>query len=291
MTKSIKIPGFFIFLVLAQQNINSQNLVFNKDSIVNVLENVFKTDTELRYHLDTLLTKLDYNSPEGFKMYTLILRNDSVNVEIVGKIIDKYGWLGVEETSQNANDALFLAIQHGDLKTQLNYLPLLTQAVKDKKASPKQLALLVDRTNLAQGKFQIYGSQLLGTNPGHFSPILNEPNVNKRRKEIGLEPIEEYAKKNNISYVLPRKDKYLGKLVVEIYVGSRLGGLENVAIYLGNNQLIGKSNKYGRFSITLDKKYKGWAIIFKKEGYRSAAFCIEGKNIDVFTGSYLLAEL
>jgi hypothetical protein len=291
MMKNMKISVLIISLVFALQNIYSQNQVFNKDSIVNVLESVFKTDTELRYQLDTLLTKVDYNSPEVFKMYTLISKNDSVNVEIVRKIIDKYGWLSVDETSKNANDALFLVIQHADLKTQLQYLPVLTKAVQNKKALPQKLALLVDRTNMHQGKFQIYGSQLKGINTQDlvFFPIYDEPNVNKRRKEIGLEPLEKYAKRFKLKYTLPTKDKYLNKFVFEGNIQEMSGdAIENASIYFGNNEFIAKTDINGRFSIIVDKKYRGWAFIFRKKGYESFALCLDRKDIDVFTGSYRL---
>lgn len=291
MMKNMKISVLIISLVFALQNMYSQNQVFNKDSIVSVLESVFKTDTELRYHLDTLLTKVDYNSPEVFKMYTLISKNDSVNVEIVRKIIDKYGWLGVDETSKNANDALFLVIQHADLKTQLQYLPVLTKAVQNKKALPQNLALLVDRTNMYQGKFQIYGSQLKGINPKDlvFFPIFDEPNINKRREEIGLESIEEYAKRFKLKYILPVKDRYLNRFVFEGNIQDISGNpIENAGIYFGNNKLIAKTDIYGCFSIILDKKYKGWAFVFRKKGYESLALSLDRENIDVFTGSYRL---
>ena len=294
MMKGIKISALIISLVFALQNIYSQNQVFNKDSIVSVLESVFKTDTELRYHLDTLLTKVDYNSPEVFKMNTLISKNDSVNIEIVRKIIDKYGWLSVNETSKNANDALFLVIQHADLKTQLQYLPGLTKAVQNKKALPQKLALLVDRTNMYQGKFQIYGSQLKGMNTQDFGffPIYDEPNVNKRRQEIGMELLEDYAKRFKLTYTLPVKDKYLNKIVFDGSIQDISGKpIENAGIYFGNNKLIAKTDINGRFSIIVDKKYRGWAFIFRKKGYESAAFCLDGENVDVFTGSYRLNNL
>lgn len=147
---------------------------------------------------------------------------------------------------------------------------------------------------MAQGKLQIYGSQLKGPKIGalSFFPIADEPNVNKRRAAIGLEPLERYAERFEISYQLPLKDKYVGKIILDINVNDKLGSpLENVAIYLGNNKLIGRSDTYGRALVILDKKYKEWALILRKEGYGSMAFCLDGQNIEVFTGSYVLNTL
>ncbi len=281
------------FIIFSNINSNAQNLPFKKDSIVNVLENVFMSDQDLRYKLDTLSAKYEYSSPQILEVWNLILANDSLNLSIVKKIIDKYGWLSAEESSKKSNEALFLVIQHADIKTQLNYLPILKSAVKNKKALPTQLALLVDRTNMAQGKFQVYGSQVKGGKIGelYFFPILDEPNVNKRRREIGLGTIEEYAKNFDIKYVLPDKDKYLGKIVIEAFIKNKAGQpLENVSVHLGNNNIIGKSDAYGKLLLAIDKKFKDWAFIFRKEGFSPFAICLTEKDGDVFTGTYILTE-
>ena len=62
------------------------------------------------------------------------------------------------------------------------------EAVKNRKARPEQLALLEDRVALAQGKKQIYGSQIhQDPKSGKYfvAPIEDEPNVNKRRAAVG----------------------------------------------------------------------------------------------------------
>ena len=35
--------------------------------------------------------------------------------------------------------------------------------------------------------------------------IIDEPNVNKRRAEVGLEPLQVYLKQWNIDYILPKE--------------------------------------------------------------------------------------
>jgi hypothetical protein len=58
------------------------------------------------------------------------------------------------------------------------------------------LALLEDRINLGNGKRQIYGSQI-GTNPetklNYVLPLEDPDNVDKRRAEVGLEPLADYV--------------------------------------------------------------------------------------------------
>lgn len=56
---------------------------------------------------------------------------DLESVDIVAKIIDKYGWLGKDKIGKEANETLFLGIQHiDDLVVQSKYLPAIKDAVK-----------------------------------------------------------------------------------------------------------------------------------------------------------------
>jgi hypothetical protein len=69
------------------------------------------------------------------------------------------------------------------------------------------LALLKDRILMRQGKPQQYGSQVVfnkTTGSQEFYQIADEKNVNVRRANVGLEPLEEYAKYFGIDYKLPK---------------------------------------------------------------------------------------
>ena len=62
-------------------------------------------------------------------------------------------------------------------------------AVKDKNASASDLALMEDRLALAQGKKQLYGSQLGRneiTKTYYVLPIENPDQVDVRRQKMGL---------------------------------------------------------------------------------------------------------
>ena len=74
--------------------------------------------------------------------------------------------------------------------------------------SQRDLAYLTDRVLLAEGKKQIYGSQFQQKDGKLLpSPIEDEANVDKRRKEVGLNPLAEYAKQLAETY----KSKDAGK--------------------------------------------------------------------------------
>ncbi len=74
---------------------------------------------------------------------------------------------------------------------------MMQEAVKNGRAERSHLALLIDRVEMNNGRPQVYGSQINGDT---IYKILDEVNVNKRRAEVGLEPLEEYAKQFNIDY-------------------------------------------------------------------------------------------
>ena len=131
---------------------------------------------------------------------------DSCNQVQVERLIAKYGWLGKSFVGVNGNRTVFLVIQHADLVKQEKYLPLMQKAVDDGESFASDLALLQDRILMRQGKRQIYGSQVVfGKKTGAqvFYPIEDEKNVNERRKKVGLQPMEEYAKYFGIDYKLP----------------------------------------------------------------------------------------
>ena len=118
---------------------------------------------------------------------------DIINANKVDKLIGKYGWLGVDEIGSDGNLTLFLVIQHSTQSTQEKYLPIIKQAVKNKKADPSQLALLEDRLSIKKGGKQVYGSQIGGSKGNYYLLPLQDPdNVDKRRIEVGLSPLAEY---------------------------------------------------------------------------------------------------
>lgn len=57
-----------------------------------------------------------------------------------------------EVVGNKGSTTLFLVIQHADLGTQVKYLPMVREAVKQHKAQASNLALLEDRVALGQGK-------------------------------------------------------------------------------------------------------------------------------------------
>ncbi|MCL4856390.1 MAG: hypothetical protein KJZ55_03810, partial [Flavobacteriales bacterium] len=126
---------------------------------------------------------------------------DSINLIIVSKILDERGWLGSKVVGNKGNSTLFLVVQHADSATQVKYLPMMREAVKEGRAYASSLALLEDRLALRQGKKQIYGSQIgfdKETEKYIVQDLEDPDNVDKRRAEVGLPPLADYVKNWNI---------------------------------------------------------------------------------------------
>mgnify|MGYP001331349733 CR=1 FL=1 len=120
------------------------------------------------------------------------------HIPILKKIIAENGYPTYDLVGKDAGDKFFTMIQHSDadLKFQKETLKTIEKLVKKKQANARSFAFLTDRVNINYGKPQIYGSQLDYKDGQAVSKNLKDPkNVNKRRAELGLGPLEDYLKK------------------------------------------------------------------------------------------------
>ncbi len=162
--------------------------------------NIYKTQTPDKKKLDSIGKIME--------------AKDSINLIKVMKILDERGWLGKNVVGSQGNKTLFLVIQHADLKYQQKYLPMMREAVVNGNADPGNLAYLEDRVALREGKKQIYGSQSSKnkkTNKICIAPMIDPDNVDKRRAEVGLGTMAEYAAKMNIEWNLEAYKKELAE--------------------------------------------------------------------------------
>ena len=123
-------------------------------------------------------------------------RTDAENTKRMEEIVDRHGWPTSTLVGKDGSFAAWLLVQHADGSPmfQRKCLDLMSKVPHDE-VRPCDLAYLTDRVLLAEGKKQRYGSQISFTGGKcKPQPIEDEANVNRRRKEVGLEPIEEYLK-------------------------------------------------------------------------------------------------
>lgn len=122
-------------------------------------------------------------------------------------IVQVKGWPKISQVGKLAASAAFLVIQHSTLELQQKYLPTIQRLCEQKEADWGSYALMYDRVQIGLGKPQRYGSQIKFNDVSQkfeLFPIEDEKNVDKRRTEIGMSPLEEYVKSWNIEYKLPQ---------------------------------------------------------------------------------------
>lgn len=120
---------------------------------------------------------------------------DNANLAVVSHIIDIYGW--PSGLSEEANKAIFLVIDHSDLKTMEKYRKTFHDAVKKGYLPMNDLVTMEDRMLMNSGRPQKYGTQAYSVEEnGHAViyvwPVEEPDKLNELRRSVGLGPIENY---------------------------------------------------------------------------------------------------
>ena len=126
---------------------------------------------------------------------------DSLNEMKAKDIIKKYGYPGYNLIGE-ISDRFWAIIQHcdDDLPFQERVLTLMKKEVDKSNANKSNYAYLVDRVLVSRHQKQVYGTQLHIDTITHISspfPLKYSNEVNKLRKQMGLEPLEKYLKTFN----------------------------------------------------------------------------------------------
>ncbi|MBX7218831.1 MAG: hypothetical protein K1Y36_02710 [Blastocatellia bacterium] len=148
-----------------------------------------KVDQEIRNQLIA--------ETKGPAILTKMQEVDARNTSRMEEILKKYGWPGKSLVGKDGAGAAWLLVQHADANPafQKRCLEFMTKAAEKGEVSKPNVAYLTDRVLVAEGKKQIYGTQFKLEN-GELvpSPIEDEANVDKRRKEVGLQSLDEYKR-------------------------------------------------------------------------------------------------
>lgn len=161
------------------------------------LETMFESDQRHRAALSRASAEAGPDSEQVRALWQAQTVIDAENLKRLREIIDAHGWPGRSQVGERAAMAAFLIVQHADLADQKSLLPLLQQAAEAGEMDRSQLAMLEDRILVGDGKPQRYGTQLsrqAETGRLAFNPIEDPTNVDARRHQIGLSPIDDFAR-------------------------------------------------------------------------------------------------
>ena len=176
----------------------TQTSIQNTEDLIAVLDTIWRTEQEPITLRDSLIEKYGVESNAVQGQQEIYERNHAINERKVKVILDKYGWPEKDIIGVQGNWTICNVIQHSDNEIRIKYIPMIRQAVKDKKLHPRFLVRTEDRIATERGDLQIYGGQMKyypETKSFNVWPVYDPVNIDKRRAEIGLEPISEFLKR------------------------------------------------------------------------------------------------
>lgn len=189
------------------------------ENLIAVLDTIWeKEQTPIRLR-DSLINIYGAESKEAEVYQKEYRKNHTLNIKKIKKILDKYDWPELTQIGEQGNRTICNVLQHADQKTREHYIPLMKQAVLDKKLEPRFLVRAEDRIATDKGELQIYGGQMKyypETKSFNVWPVYDPINIDKRRAEIGLEPIAEFLKNRfdfrwNIEEQIKRTEEFENK--------------------------------------------------------------------------------
>ena len=173
---------------------------------------IFRREADIRAKIDSLLCDIGRKDQavradwakvatgsviqeEAIEYALKMEETDSTNLATVSQILDTYGW--PSGLSDAANKAIFLVIDHSDLKTMNKYIGLFRDAVEKGYIQMNDLVTMEDRMLMNSGKPQKYGTQAYslvedGKTVIYIWPVEDPDKLDALRKSVGLMPIEDY---------------------------------------------------------------------------------------------------
>ena len=125
-----------------------------------------------------------------------LVATDSALTLRLKEIVRTHGWPSRALVGADGASAAFLILQHSpaaDFRREL--LPQLWEQVRAGEPWAREVAMLTDKTRLSEGKPQLYGSSFsLRDGKLVADSIEDLPGLERRRREVGLPTMEEYAK-------------------------------------------------------------------------------------------------
>ena len=155
-----------------------------------ILQTVFDSDQNMRTNGETISAEVDRQ-----------------NLTTVISLIEKCGMPTLEEVDEVQMSAIWAVFQHGDNANRKKYLPLLEQSAKNGDLKATQIAMMIDKTLLKDGEPQVYGTQVQNNGSEWVLLKLDKPEtVNKRRAEMGFEPLQEYLNRWDIEFNVEQEE-------------------------------------------------------------------------------------
>jgi len=162
---------------------------------------MFIDDQNVRMNrMDGLIKKYNVSEQELIALDDYKTQVDIENQKKLKEVISQFGFPTKKLVGKDGMEAIFHIIQHAgdDLEWQAAQLQQVENAVKIGDLEMKNYVYLYDRIKLHANLPQRWGTQCSSVNKKENLVILHTvedlENLDKRRKEVGLEPIDFYKK-------------------------------------------------------------------------------------------------
>jgi len=189
----------------------------NQGNLIAVLDTIWESEQRPITLRDSLMKIYGAESEFVKEQQSIYEENHIINEKKVKNILEKYGWPSKEMAGDQGNWTICNVIQHSDNTVRIHYLPMMRQAVKEKKLEPRFLVRAEDRIATERGDLQIYGGQMKyypETKSFNLWPVFEPENIDKRRTEIGLDSIAIFLKNRfdfewNLEEQIKRSEEFL----------------------------------------------------------------------------------
>jgi len=182
-----KITLFLLFISLMVACSTPKKAVLTQNDLPRVIDSLYQADQA---------TAKIRPADSAAAAYQRVIRS---NFPLIETIFRKFGYPGYDLVGVQHSDQYFTLVQHSDFNVafQLEVLKDMQQKVEKQNATGQNFAYLTDRTELNQGRPQIYGTQVIMSANTRLKPCIDTINLDKRRQTVGLGPIQEYLDQCN----------------------------------------------------------------------------------------------
>lgn len=173
----------------------------SQENLVAILDTIWRSEQIPIRLRDSLGRVFGFESDEFKKQDEVYHKNHKINEKKILGILDTQGWPNINIVGEQGHLTICNVLQHSGIEIRKKYIPMMKKAVKEKGLASRLLARSEDRLATDRGDLQIYGGQIKyypETKSFNVWPIIDPINVDKRRAEIGLEPIAEFLSRKRV---------------------------------------------------------------------------------------------
>lgn len=160
------------------------------------MQQVLKTYQENRDVYELLVNRYGINALVVKALRQQFAADDSVMLIKMLSIVNTYGWRGKAYFGEASSMALLITFMHAGISYQKKYFSLMKEAALKGNLPPEGFAMIADCIALHDSGQQLYGTQFRFRRgvPGYAEPfpVASPEELDVRRKQIGLEPYQQF---------------------------------------------------------------------------------------------------